>query len=507
MKNHKLIHRKESQQKTIAQRKENGSGQGFYLKDNRPESVIQQKMIDAMNASHLNQPIQKKENNTGLPDNLKTGIENLSGHSMDNVKVHYNSSKPAQLNAHAYAQGTNIHLASGQEKHLPHEAWHVVQQKQGRVQPTTQLKEKININDDKELEKEADIKGKEAIQAKSRVTNAKHNTNQNNTIQRIAIDVPREQTLLEDAHDGDKAGVKFEWRSKFDVNVVESKIIVTIKILSSINADQFQSVWAKQVYDKWSNRFAIKVGDKSYPIEVKLVQVGKLSDAHYEVEAKDGRSALHSDGRGHFGTSSMTEWGQHDSMDVAHEVGHMLGNPDEYGKVKIGDGDVRDYTKEPSKNIMGVTSENPIAKHYYLIKWAVDRELGVSPETSEVIPDLASRIGKEKSGAPDLSTILSTRKSLRKTTKPDEQVASSSADVEESKQEDKSSQIANEFIDVGMEIIKANDNKKLTIDKTKLVELKNKFLDLYGELIDKTNWEEFFGNVKAAYNEYNKRLK
>jgi len=51
-------------------------------------------------------PIQKKENNTGLPENLKTGMENLSGISMDDVKVHHNSDKPTQLQAHAYAQGT-----------------------------------------------------------------------------------------------------------------------------------------------------------------------------------------------------------------------------------------------------------------------------------------------------------------------------------------------------------------------------------------------------------------
>jgi FKBP-type peptidyl-prolyl cis-trans isomerase len=36
-----------------------------------------------------------KPNNTGLPDNLKSGIESLSGMSMDHVKVHYNSSQPA----------------------------------------------------------------------------------------------------------------------------------------------------------------------------------------------------------------------------------------------------------------------------------------------------------------------------------------------------------------------------------------------------------------------------
>ncbi len=108
--------------------------------------------------------VQKKENKTGLPDNLKTGVENLSGFSLDDVKVNYNSGKPAQLNALAFAQGTAIHIASGQEKHLPHEAWHVVQQKQGRVQATTQLKDGVPANDDKALEQEADVMGAKSLQ-------------------------------------------------------------------------------------------------------------------------------------------------------------------------------------------------------------------------------------------------------------------------------------------------------------------------------------------------------
>lgn len=107
--------------------------------------------------------LQKKENKTGMPDNLKTGVENLSGMAMDDVKVHYNSSRPAQLNALAYAQGTDIHIGPGQEKHLPHEAWHVVQQKEGRVKPTLQMKEGTPVNDDPGLEKEADMMGAKAM--------------------------------------------------------------------------------------------------------------------------------------------------------------------------------------------------------------------------------------------------------------------------------------------------------------------------------------------------------
>jgi len=94
-------------------------------------------------------------NRTGLPDPLKAGVEALSGFSLDDVKVHYDSPKPAQLQALAYTQGADIHLAPGQEQHLPHEAWHVVQQKQGRVSATRQMKG-VGINADPGLEREAD---------------------------------------------------------------------------------------------------------------------------------------------------------------------------------------------------------------------------------------------------------------------------------------------------------------------------------------------------------------
>lgn len=152
--------------------------------DNRPEAMAQRKLQEMGNESMqagqaapvqmkagappgLPGPVvQKKQNNTGLPDALKSGAEQLSGYSLDDVRVHYNSDKPAQLQAHAYAQGTDIHLASGQERHLAHEAWHVVQQMQGRVQPTMQAYG-ANINDNSGLEQEADRMGEQALQTKA----------------------------------------------------------------------------------------------------------------------------------------------------------------------------------------------------------------------------------------------------------------------------------------------------------------------------------------------------
>lgn len=130
------------------------------------EEELLQGKFSADSNSQATAQREEKPNNTGLPNQLKTGIESLSGMSLDGVKVHYNSSEPAQLNAHAYAQGTDIHVAPGQEQHLPHEAWHVVQQAQGRVEPTTQMNG-TSVNDDVGLETEADVMGAKALQTKA----------------------------------------------------------------------------------------------------------------------------------------------------------------------------------------------------------------------------------------------------------------------------------------------------------------------------------------------------
>ena len=156
------------------------------INDNRAESSVQRKLAEAIQGKKEDEDekklqgkfiqkaakeeeekiqtksaVQRTENKTGMPDHLKAGVEQLSGLSMGDVRVHYNSSKPAQVQAYAYTQGTDIHVAPGQEKHLGHEAWHVAQQKQGRVQPTTEVAG-IPVNDNPGLEKEADTMGARA---------------------------------------------------------------------------------------------------------------------------------------------------------------------------------------------------------------------------------------------------------------------------------------------------------------------------------------------------------
>ncbi|MGI2112293.1 DUF4157 domain-containing protein [Shewanella frigidimarina] len=159
------------------------------IEDNRPQSLQLLQLKSSLEeeeklgqrqaiSTHVSQPMQRAanrySNNTGLPANLKSGMESLSGMSLDHVNVHYNSSKPASVQAHAYAQGSDIHLASGQEKHLPHELGHVVQQAQGRVKPTTSVSG-MAVNDNPSLESEADSLGAKALQMK-------HNTGHTDTV-------------------------------------------------------------------------------------------------------------------------------------------------------------------------------------------------------------------------------------------------------------------------------------------------------------------------------------
>lgn len=99
---------------------------------------------------------QPRQNRTGIPAQLKQRMERTSGFSFDDVRVHYNSDRPKKLDALAYTQGTEVFLGPGQERHLPHELGHVVQQKQGIVRPTARHESGALMNTDRALERQAD---------------------------------------------------------------------------------------------------------------------------------------------------------------------------------------------------------------------------------------------------------------------------------------------------------------------------------------------------------------
>lgn len=100
---------------------------------------------------------ERGKSNTGIPVQLKRKMEQSTGVSFEDVRVHYNSDKPEQLDALAYTKGSDVYLGQGQERHLPHELGHVVQQKLGYVHAESRHASGERLNTNPALERQADL--------------------------------------------------------------------------------------------------------------------------------------------------------------------------------------------------------------------------------------------------------------------------------------------------------------------------------------------------------------
>ncbi len=131
------------------------------------ESAQLQEDEDLMQGS-FHHPVQREQSGgSGVTGSVMSRMENAFQADFSDVKVHPNSAKAPEVGAVAYTQGTDIHFAPGQFKPdtsqgrqlLGHELTHVVQQREGKVQPTTEVGG-LPVNDNPSFEKEADDMGK-----------------------------------------------------------------------------------------------------------------------------------------------------------------------------------------------------------------------------------------------------------------------------------------------------------------------------------------------------------
>ena len=108
-----------------------------------------------------------------MPADVQAKMERSFGRDFSATRIH-EGAHAAELGAVAYAQGTDIHFAPGHydphslrgQELLGHELAHVVQQSQGRVQSTVQMKGQ-GVNTDPSLEREADEMGARAARGQS----------------------------------------------------------------------------------------------------------------------------------------------------------------------------------------------------------------------------------------------------------------------------------------------------------------------------------------------------
>lgn len=195
---------------------------------------------------------------TGLPNRLKSNVEAMSGLSLSDVRVHYRSSEPAKVAAHAFTRGPQIHIAPGREHDLPHEAWHVVQQKQGRVAATSSVAGQP-LNEDGGLEREADVMGSRAknLQVEGRAAATPQATKGSSVQRRPVIQRAKNNEILSHIYE-----------------VSESPLKTVTRFIALNTGHSFAEVlgaYTKSAFDS-SYRDTMVSGDANYrPFSVKAV--------------------------------------------------------------------------------------------------------------------------------------------------------------------------------------------------------------------------------------------
>jgi hypothetical protein len=207
-------------------------------------------------------PLQQKpnkadENRTGMPDSVKTRMEDTFTADFSDVRVHPNSGKATEVGALAYTQGTDVHFAPGKYKPdssagqqlLGHELTHVIQQSQGRVQPTGKIAG-LPVNDSPGLEQEADEMGGKSIAGKRDISNSKRGK------EPIRRELPNGPQPL--AKPGDQTVQLSKQKVKFGTFQTEEQTDVVTDVTK--NADQLLYAPMKGFFDPTDSSSGLQVG-------------------------------------------------------------------------------------------------------------------------------------------------------------------------------------------------------------------------------------------------------
>jgi hypothetical protein len=161
----------------------------------------------------------------------------------------------------------------------------------------------------------------------------------------------------------------YGWNARFLLSLDQPNCRVTvtvrIRVTGAITAAQ-KTAWKNAIEAKWSNTFKLCCREgccrgccaNGYAIvcDVQFVATGE----HQVVAA--GADTL-----------DMGNWGAADTVDITHEFGHMLGNKDEYFTV---DGINYGPGRQPGGNVMNNPANQPVAKHFDLIRQEAELLIG-----------------------------------------------------------------------------------------------------------------------------------
>lgn len=171
------------------------------------------------------------------------------------------------------------------------------------------------------------------------------------------IDAQRTETISNAPPGSEAWNGTYGWRARFLARVEERScrvtVMIRIRLVGTITAAQ-RSAWETAIRDAWSGLFKVCADSQpccvnGFPIHVTVQFV--TSGEHQVVNVGTA-------------TTNMGNWGATDTVDVSHEVGHMLGALDEYftvNGVDYGPG------RQADGAIMNNPANPPAARDYDLV--------------------------------------------------------------------------------------------------------------------------------------------
>lgn len=240
-------------------------------------------------------PMKKNE---CLPEDLQENMENSFGQDFTNANIQKNSQEAVDLNARAFTKGDSVHFAPGEfnpnsekgKNLIGDEFAHVTQQRSGVVKPTIVMGKGLILNDEEELEREADIFGEMAatgelvpkyqssslqmrnnfspIQTKSNIVQLEEYTGQDH-----ASSVPHLMRLLDEGNE-DNIRAALEGLRRAESAVTETS--ETTRIVFATVQDSYNLTITSNEIDEFIRLY------ERYLLRQQRVQVVSLSDEFVE---------------------------------------------------------------------------------------------------------------------------------------------------------------------------------------------------------------------------------
>jgi hypothetical protein len=190
-----------------------------------------------------------------------------------------------------------------------------------------------------------------------------------NKVASAEVDRALTETISNAAPPNEAWNGTYGWHARFQLTLDQPNCRITVtqrlRISGAVTPAQ-QTAWKDAIEAKWSNTFKLCCREDCCAT---CCPAGYTIACVVQFVANGEHHGVNAGGS----TTSMTDWGTGDTVDVTHEFGHMLGNKEEYFTV---DGTDFGLPRQPGGNIMNNPANGPVARHFDLVREEAEKLIG-----------------------------------------------------------------------------------------------------------------------------------